>query len=71
MRPEKELDLDRLEPAISRYVLGRNADRNRKIFRDKIVLGLTHEAIAEKYDLSVTQIKRIVYKCEKMVFKHL
>ena len=71
MKAPGGLNRNRLETAIYSYVLGRNAERNRNIFYDKMVMGLTHETIAEKYDLSVTQVKRIVYKCEQMVFKHV
>lgn len=71
MKPSKELDRDTLAAAIDRYILGRNAERNRKIFYDKMVFGPTFEALAEKYDLSVTQVKRIVYECEETVFRHI
>lgn len=61
---------DAVERAIDQYVLGRNAERNRKIIRDKLIDGLTFEKIAEKYDLSVTQVKRIVYNGDE-IFRHI
>lgn len=43
-------------------IVGRNAERNRKIVYDKLINGMTFEAVAEKYELSDRQIKNIVYK---------
>lgn len=43
-------------------IVGRNAERNRKIVYDKLINGMTYEQVAEKYELSDRQIKNIVYK---------
>ena len=48
-----------------------HSERNRKIMVDRLVNGICYEPLAEKYDLSVAQIKRIVYKCQMVIFKHL
>ena len=42
--------------------------RDRKILIDRLVHGLTYEQLAEKHDLSVRQIKRIVYKGQEKIF---
>ena len=42
--------------------------RDRKILCDSLINGLTYERIAEKYNLSVSQVKRIVYRGENAVF---
>ena len=39
------------------------------ILVDRHVRGLTYEKIAELHDMSVRQIKNIVYKCEDKLFK--
>ncbi len=54
--------------AIDEYI---HSERNRKIMVDRLVNGICYEPLAEKYDLSVAQIKRIVYKCQMVIFKHL
>lgn len=46
-------------------------DRNREIMKSRLIDGWTYERIAEFYDMSDRQIKRIVYKCEEIIFKHL
>ena len=45
--------------------------RDREILSDRLIDGLTFEQISEKYDMSVRQIKNIVYKSQTQLFKHL
>lgn len=46
-------------------------DRNRKILKRRYIDGVTYEKIAEEFELSVRQVKNIVYKSEFKIFKHL
>lgn len=46
-----------------------HSERDRKILKRRLIDGITYEALAEEFDLSVTQVKRIVYKCEDIIFK--
>ena len=46
-----------------------HSERDRKILKRRLIDGLTYESLAEEFDLSVTQIKRIVYKGEDIIFK--
>ena len=46
-----------------------HSERDRKILKRRLIDGLTYENLAEEFDLSVTQVKRIVYKCENIIFK--
>ena len=48
-----------------------HSDRDRQMLKSRLVDGLTFEQLAEKYDLSVRQVKRIVYKRQEVLFKHL
>ena len=57
--------MDRL---IDEWILGRNAERDRKILRRRLFDGITYERLAEEFDLSVRQVKNIVYKGEDIVF---
>lgn len=43
--------------------------RNRQIMIDRFVHGLTFEKIAEEHDMSVRQIKNIVYLGQDKIFK--
>lgn len=53
---------------IDEYIRGRNAERNRKILKRRLIDGLCYERLAEEFDMSTAQIKRIVYKCESAFF---
>ena len=56
---------------INNWIKGRMAYRNRQILVDHLIEGMTYEAIAEKYDMSVRQIKNIVYKNEYTIYRHI
>ena len=45
--------------------------RDRRILKDRLINGISIEALAEKYDVSVAQMKRIIDKYQKMLFAHL
>lgn len=47
------------------------SERDRKILKRRLLDGITHEKIAEEVDMSVLQIKRIVYKGTDILRKHL
>jgi len=42
--------------------------KHRDILMDRLIDGLTLECIAEKRDLSVTAVKRIIYRGEDKLF---
>lgn len=48
-----------------------HSERNRAILKRRLLDGLCYEPLAEEFDLSVRQIKTIVYKAQKQLFKHL
>ena len=66
-------DLSRadIEAAIDNWIIGRNAERNRKILKRRLLDGITFDSLAEEFDLSVRQVKNIVYQCEDKLYKHL
>jgi DNA-directed RNA polymerase specialized sigma24 family protein len=45
--------------------------RDRNIMRMRWLDGLRYDDISEETDLSVRQVKTIVYKCEERLFKHI
>ena len=45
--------------------------RDRDILKDRLINGICYEPLAEKYDLSVRQIKTIVSKQENILLKHI
>jgi len=45
-----------------------HSERDRSILKRRLIDGLTYEKLAEEFDLSVAQIKRIVYTNENKIF---
>lgn len=57
--------------AIENHINGFKAYRNREILKSRLIEGLTFEELAEKYDMSVMQIKNIVYRDMEIISKYL
>ncbi len=66
----KDISRSELESLIDEWIIGRNAERDRKILKRRLLDGLTYDRLSEEFDLSVRQIKNIVYKSEDRLFKH-
>lgn len=47
------------------------SERDRRILKLRLLDGLTFEALAEAVDMSVRQVKNIVYKRERQLYKHV
>lgn len=67
----KDYSSTELNTAIDEWIVGANAQRNRAILKSRLIEGLTFDALAELYDMSPRQIKRIVYKSQEVLFRHL
>ena len=67
----RDLQRDQVEKAIYQWIIGQNAERNRAIVSRQLFDGITYERLAEEFDLSVRQTKSIVYKCYKIIFRHI
>lgn len=57
-----------IKTAIDEWI---HSDRDRNIMLRRLIDGITYEKLAEEFDMSVRKIKRIVYKSEEVLFKHL
>lgn len=47
------------------------SERDRKILKRRMIDSICFEPLAEEFDLSVTQVKRIVYRSQNKIFKHI
>ena len=48
-----------------------HSERDRKILKRRLIDGIRYEHLAEEFNLSVVQVKNVVYSCEKELNKHL
>ena len=48
-----------------------HSERNRKILKRRYIDGICFEPLAEEFDLSVRQIKNIIYNGENIILRHL
>lgn len=46
-------------------------ERDRAILKRRLLDGVTYEKLAEEFDLSVRQVKNIVYKQQDRLFSHV
>ena len=67
----EDLSRTEIENLIDEYVVGKNAERDRKILKRRLIDGLTYERLAEEFDLSTVHVKTIVKKRQERLFKRL
>lgn len=48
-----------------------HSERDRNILKRRLIDGILFEPLAEEFEMSVRQVKRIVYLNQEKVFKHL
>lgn len=60
-----------VESIINEWIIGPNAERDRKIMIRCLLDGVCYEPLAEEFGLSVTHIKRILDKRFNRISNHL
>ena len=60
------LSRDDWEHLIDQWIFN---ERDRKIVKRRLLDGICYEPLAEEFQMSAVQVKRIVYKCENKLFK--
>lgn len=48
-----------------------HSERDRRILKRRLIDGVCFEPLAEEFDMSDKQIKRIVYKLSERLFRHI
>lgn len=64
----KDIPRSELEKLIEEWILN---ERDRRILKRRLLDGIIYEKLAEEFDLSVRQVKNIVYKSEQKLFCHI
>ena len=68
---DRDLSRTEIEFAIEEWIIGKNAERDRKVLRRRLIDGVTFERLAEEQELSVSQVKRILWKGSETIFRNL
>ena len=63
----KDLSRSQIETLINEWIF---SERDRKILKRRMLDGIYYDQLAEEFDLSVRQIKKIVYKGKDRVYSH-
>jgi hypothetical protein len=63
-----DISVSMVEHLIDEWIF---SERDRKILKRRFVDGICYEPLAEEFDLSVTQVKNIIYKGENIIFKRI
>ena len=66
-----DVSADKISADVDRWITGRNAERDRKILKRRLIDGPTYEQLADEFGLSTTQITRIIYKTSTKLFRHV
>ena len=54
--------------AIDEWILN---EKHRAILKRRLIDGIVFDSLAEEFDMSPRQIKRIVYKAQETLFRHI
>lgn len=63
-----EISNSEIRAVIDEYI---HKERDREIMKRRLCDGICFEPLAEEFDLSVKQVKTVVYKCQNKILKHL
>lgn len=64
----KEYTNTQIAQLIDDYI---HSERDRRILKRRLIDGICYEPLAEEFDMSVRQMKSIVYKAQERLFKHI
>lgn len=67
MRDKPELSRSEIEYLVAQWILN---ERDRKVLLRRMIDGITYECLSEEFNLSVNQIKNIVYKGKDKIYRH-
>lgn len=70
MTPE-DVGRSGMDALIEEWVIGNHAERDRAILKRRLLDGVCLEPLAEEFQLSVTQVKRVIRRRSEQVFRHL
>ena len=48
-----------------------HSERDRRLLKRRLIDGICFEPLAEEFELSVRQVKNLIYRGQEIVFRHL
>lgn len=63
-----EYSNSQIENIIDEYI---HSERDRALLKRRLIDGICYEPLAEEFNLSTVQTKKIVYKLSEIVFRHI
>ena len=67
-KPIPDLSRSEIEYLIDEWIFN---ERDRRILKRRMLDGICFEPLAEEFDLSVQSVKKIVYKTQDKLYKHI
>lgn len=64
----KEYSRTELETAIEEWI---HNEKHRALLKRRLLDGVVFEALAEEFEMSPRQVKRIIYKSQEVLFRHI
>lgn len=64
----KDYTNSRMIEVVNEYI---HSERDRNLLIRRYVDGITYEKLAEEFEISVAQVKRIIYRHENVIFRNL
>ena len=64
----KDYTNSQIDHLIDEYV---HSERDRNILKRRLIDGICFEPLSEEFDMNDRQIRRIVYKLQEQLFKHI
>lgn len=70
MKKINTIDLSRTEweNLINEWIF---SERDRNIIKRRLLDGLTYKELQDEFNLSIDRLKRIIYKGQNKIFKHI
>jgi len=68
MRNLDDISNSEIEKLIDEWI---HSERDRRILKRRLIDGICYEPLAAEFDISVRQMKNIIYQAEAKLFKHL
>ena len=63
-----EYSNSRIREIIGEYI---HDEKHRQLMARRLIDNITIDRLAEEFDLSVSQVKRIIWKDSEIIFRHL